>query len=71
MRDSTDGCTTLTVRDAWPYRQESLFSFQECIATPVGSLLPIIECREAMPKKADECGPRGLAQGRGERVFHT
>jgi len=36
-----------------------------------GQLAPIIECRETMPEKADEYGPRGLAQGGGERVFHT
>jgi hypothetical protein len=32
---------------------------------------PIIECREAMLEKADECGPQGVVQGRGERVFHS
>ncbi len=67
MRDSTDGCTTLTVRDAQPYRQESLFSFQECIATPVGSLRRSLnaakQCRKRRTNAARVASRKGVANG--------
>lgn len=67
MRDSTDGCMTRTVRDARPYRQESLFSFQECIATTVGSLRRSLnaakQCRKRRTNTARGASRKGVANG--------
>lgn len=58
MRDSTDGCATRTVRDARPYRRESRFLFQECIAT-------IVDGMRRSLNAAQQCRKRRTNAARG------
>lgn len=68
MRDSADGCMTHTVRDARPYRLESHFLFQECIATTVGNLRRSLntakQCRKRRTNAAHGASLDGVANGR-------